>query len=78
MVEFIRRWYRFGGGSAREIFEEFGLDEHEFFIRVLDLLQTAVSADALGLSAMAYNEIRKVCRSRLLAPARSTNFSTTS
>ena len=27
----FRRWHRFGGGSARDIFAEFGLAEREFF-----------------------------------------------
>ena len=78
MVEFIRRWYRFGGGTAQEIFEEFGLGEQEFFIRVLDLFQTVVPADARGLTAMAHNEIRKVCRWRMHVTTRSTNCSTAS
>jgi len=43
MLEFIRRWHRFGGGSARDIFVEFGLAEHEFFGRTLELLQTGCS-----------------------------------
>ena len=40
MIQFIGRWHRFGGGSARDIFVEFGLAEHEFFRRTLELLQT--------------------------------------
>src|SRR5262245_33518660 len=40
IIEFIRRWHRFGGGSARDIFVEFGLAEHEFFRRTLELVQT--------------------------------------
>ncbi|WP_006247723.1 hypothetical protein [Mycolicibacterium tusciae] len=78
IVEFIRRWYRFGGGSAQEIFEEFGLDEQEFFTRALDLFQTVVPADALGLTAMVHHEIHKVCRWRLHLCTRSTNCSTAS
>ena len=76
IVEFIRRWYRFGGGSAQDIFEEFGLGEQEFFTRALDLFQAVASADALGLPAMAHNDIRKVCRWRLHILAPSTNCST--
>ncbi|AGB22248.1 hypothetical protein Mycsm_01869 [Mycobacterium sp. JS623] len=76
MVEFIRRWYRFGGGSARDIFEQFGLGEQEFFTRVLDLVQAVAPAEALGLPAMAHNDIRKVCRWRLHILAPSTNRST--
>jgi hypothetical protein len=40
MIEFIRRWHRFGGGSAQDIFAEFGLAEHEFFRRTLEILQS--------------------------------------
>ena len=47
MLEFIRRWHRFGGGSARDIFVEFGLAEHEFFGRTLELLQTGLFAETL-------------------------------
>jgi hypothetical protein len=30
MIDFIRHWHRFGGGTARDIFIEFGLPEQEF------------------------------------------------
>src|ERR1700758_5820468 len=59
MVYFIRRWYRFGGGSGHDIFVEFGLIEQQFFGRVLELFDTVptphgVTADILG-------QMRKVC-----------------
>ncbi len=62
MIEFIRRWHRFGGGSARDIFVEFGLAEHEFFRRTLELLQTRPFA---GINEETADYIRKVCRWRL-------------
>ena len=62
MIEFIRRWHRFGGGSARDIFVEFGLPEHEFFGRTLELLQTGLFA---GMTDETAEYIRKVCRWRL-------------
>jgi hypothetical protein len=62
MIEFIRRWHRFGGGSARDIFAEFGLAEHEFFGRTLELLQTRPFA---GINEETADYIRKVCRWRL-------------
>jgi hypothetical protein len=62
MIEFIRRWYRFGGGSARDIFVEFGLAEHEFFGRTLELLQTGLFT---GMTEETAEFIRKVCRWRL-------------
>jgi len=64
MIEFIRRWHRFGGGSARDIFAEFGLAEHEFFRRTLGLLQTGPLA---GVNEETAKNIRKVCRWRLSA-----------
>jgi hypothetical protein len=64
MIEFIRRWHRFGGGSARDIFAEFGLGEHEFFRRTLELLSTGPSA---GINEETAEYIRKVCRWRLSA-----------
>ena len=62
MIEFIRRWHRFGGGSARDIFAEFGLVEHEFFGRTLELLQTRPFAE---MTDETVEYIRKVCRWRL-------------
>ena len=62
MLEFIRRWHRFGGGSARDIFVEFGLAEHEFFGRTLDLLQTGLFAE---MTDETVEYIRKVCRWRV-------------
>src|SRR6478736_5698755 len=64
MIEFIRRWHRFGGGPARDIFAEFGLAEHEFFRRTLELLQTGPFA---GINEETAEYIRKVCRWRLSA-----------
>src|SRR6476660_5060756 len=63
MIEFIRRWHRFGGGPARDIFG-FGLAEHEFFRRTLELLQTRPFA---GINEETAEYIRKVCRWRLSA-----------
>ena len=62
MIDFIRRWHRFGGGSARDIFEEFGLSEHEFFTKTVELLG---STGAWGVGEETAKRIRKVCRWRL-------------
>ena len=62
IVDFIRRWHRFGGGSARDIFEEFGLSEYEFFTKTIELLG---STGAWGVSEETAIRIRKVCRWRL-------------
>ena len=62
MLEFIRRWHRFGGGSARDIYVEFGLAEHEIFGRTLELLQTGLFAE---MTDETVEYIRKVCRWRV-------------
>jgi hypothetical protein len=54
--------HRFGGGSARDIFAEFGLSEHEFFTKTIELLG---STGASGVSEETAIQIRKVCRWRL-------------
>jgi len=50
------------GGSARDIFEGFGLSEHEFFSETIELLG---STGASGVSEETAIRIRKVCRWRL-------------
>jgi hypothetical protein len=62
ILDFIRRWHRFGGGSARDIFEEFGFREHEFFTKTIELLG---STGASGVNEDTAIRIRKVCRWRL-------------
>lgn len=64
MVDFVTRWYQFGGGSAQDIFEEFGLSEQAYFTRVLELLDTAVWA-APRQNTMVRNAIRNTCHWRL-------------
>src|SRR6476659_4421137 len=61
MIEFIRRWHRFEGDPP-DIFAEFGLAEHEFFRRTLELLQTRPFP---GINEETAEYIRKVCRWRL-------------
>jgi hypothetical protein len=65
MIDFIRRWHRFGGGSARDIFDAFGISEHEFFTKTVELLG---STGASGVSEETANRIRKVCRWRPVGP----------
>jgi hypothetical protein len=62
IIDFIRRWHRFGGGSARDIFEEFGLGEHEFFSKTIELLGSTAASSVSEETAI---RIRKVCRWRL-------------
>src|SRR6476660_4575653 len=64
MIEFIRRWHRFGGGSARDIFREFGLAERVFFRRTLELLQTRPFA---GIEDEPADYLCNVCGLRLSA-----------
>jgi hypothetical protein len=63
MVEFVFRWSCYGGGSAAEIFEEFGLPEVEFFRRVFVL----TNAQRIGPSAdhPILVKVRCTCLNRL-------------
>src|SRR4029079_6408999 len=72
IIDFIRRWHRFGGGSARDIFEEFVLSEHEFFSKTIELLG---STGASGVSEETAIRIRKVCRWRLSVRSHTPAFS---
>jgi hypothetical protein len=47
LIEFIRRWHRFGGGPARDIFAEFGLAEHEFFVEHLSCFRPDPSRESM-------------------------------
>ena len=62
MINFLRRWHRFGGGNAGDIFVEFGLREREFFSRALELLHARLFP---GMTEDTAEYIRKVCRWRL-------------
>jgi hypothetical protein len=63
LVEFAQRWYPFGGGSAEDIFIEFGLPEAVYFQRLSDVLY----AGEPGLSPDAHAAIRRICNHRLRA-----------
>ncbi len=64
MFRFIIIWRTYGGGSAEEIFEQFGLSEHEFFSRVMALTD---SAAAWMLGDALVQDIRELCLMRLRA-----------
>ena len=40
ILDFARRWYHYGGGSAEDILVEFGITEHEYFHRLGAVLDT--------------------------------------
>ncbi|WP_142391469.1 hypothetical protein [Mycobacterium sp. ENV421] len=63
MVEFVIRWSQYGGGSAADIFVEFGLSEIEFFRRVLALIEAA--SFCLDVDRGVHQRIRRVCMARL-------------
>lgn len=63
MVKFAISWRCYGGGSAGQIFEEFGLVEQEFFRRVFLLIKTPAANLVLG-QALA-QQLAQTCLSRL-------------
>ena len=60
MIQFVARWYRYGGGPQQQIFEEFGLAESAFFGRVLDLIEYDPD-----LAPAVRDLLRSICRRRL-------------
>lgn len=62
IVEFVHRWYRFGGGSAGDIFVQFGVTADVFFKRALRLLRDE-DQPRYSLSTLA--AMRQVCENRL-------------
>jgi hypothetical protein len=62
MLEFARRWYPYGGGSAEDILIEFGIGERDYFKRLTDVLE-AREAGSDGDAVVA--AIREVCTRRL-------------
>jgi hypothetical protein len=61
LVEFAEQWYPFGGGSAEDIFVEFGLTAEAYFKRLSDALHVGVP----GLSPEVDEALRRVCDQRL-------------
>ncbi len=45
MIDFETSWYTLGGGSSREITEQFGLTDRDFFAQVDQLVDEARRAD---------------------------------
>jgi hypothetical protein len=62
MLDFARRWYPYGGGSAEDILVEFGIGERDYFKRLTGVLD-AYEAGPDGDTVVA--AIREVCTRRL-------------
>jgi len=60
MIQFVARWYPYGGGPQQQILEEFGLAESAFFGRVLDLIEYVPDLDPA-----VRDRLRSICRRRL-------------
>jgi hypothetical protein len=61
MLDFARRWYPYGGGSAEDILVEFGIGERDYFKRLTDVLDAQAGPDGDAVVAA----IREVCTRRL-------------
>lgn len=61
LVEFAEQWYPFGGGSAEDIFVEFGLTPEAYFERLSDALDVGIA----GLSSEVHEALRRICNQRL-------------
>ncbi|CAM3105010.1 hypothetical protein DFJ75_3667 [Williamsia muralis] len=61
LLEFAERWYPFGGGSAEDIFVEFGLTVDAYFERLSD----ALGAGLGGLAPEVHEALQRICNQRL-------------
>lgn len=62
MIDFETNWYSLGGGSSREITEQFGLSDQDFFTELNQLVDTAPPE---SLSTTELRRMREVIRRRL-------------
>ena len=62
MIDFETSWYSLGGGSSREITEQFGLSDRDFFAEVAGLVD---SAPPSSLTNSELRRMREVIRRRL-------------
>ena len=62
MIDYLRRWYQYGGGSDDDIFVTFGVSSRAFFSDLLALLD---NWEGSALSARERTSMQKVCRARL-------------
>ena len=66
-LEFALRWRHWGGGDDEDIFIQFGLHPHQYFLRVRKLLSTS-AAETLSFDEKDHN--RRICQARLAQPQR--------
>ncbi|WP_433502647.1 hypothetical protein ACQP04_23075 [Pseudonocardia halophobica] len=62
VLDFARRWFRYGGGPAIEIMAGLGLTQLQFFTALLEALDTDPPAD---LGEQVIGEMRRVARHRI-------------
>ncbi|AYJ50325.1 hypothetical protein [Rhodococcus sp. P1Y] len=60
MIDFARRWLHYGGGSASDIFVQFGVSDTIFFERLADVVEHTDR-----LSEPARRELIALCARRL-------------
>ena len=61
IVDFARKWQKFDGGPDEDIFVTFGLEPHEYFRRLKNILDDGSAA----LDPPAVSELATVCAYRL-------------
>lgn len=64
MLDFARRWYPYGGGTAEDILVEFGIGEREYFRRLTEIIDGLRSSDP---DSAVYAAMRSVAAERLTA-----------
>lgn len=62
MVTFAYRWMPFGGSADDDIFAEFGLTPVQFYLRVIEIVE---SGEVRGVVAPSHHRFIKYCHRRL-------------
>lgn len=62
IVDFARRWYPYGGGTAEDILVEFGIGEREYFRRLAEIIDRLPSSDP---ESAVFAAMRSVAANRL-------------
>ncbi|GAC69451.1 hypothetical protein [Gordonia soli] len=62
MLVFAQRWVPFGGGSADDIFTEFGVTERVFFLRLRHLTRSLAPS---AIDDVTRRSLERICSARL-------------
>lgn len=65
MVDFLRRWYRRGGGQDSDILLRFGLSARSYFMHMQGVLEQTSAGSISQISKYEIAAMKRVCRARI-------------